>query len=89
MLTYSELRYIETPIPHEHCTIGMPPGTRCHRIERVLEGWRVWIATNDCVYGTWLELYPSGRVFRHVARKDEGDETFMVRPSDDEIRRKL
>lgn len=81
--------YIEPPLPDMHRIVGMPIGTRCKRIERLADGWRVWTATNDCVYGTSLVLYDDGRVLNVTTRVDEGDEAFMVRPSDDEIRRKL
>jgi hypothetical protein len=49
----------------------------------------VWLSTNDYVFGTWLELYDDGSIVSVTTRVDEGDESFVVRPSDDEIRRKL
>lgn len=90
MLTYSELRYIDPqPLPERFCIVGMPIGSRCKRIERMIDGWRVWIATHDFILGTWLELYDDGRVTHNTIRDNEGDEFFDVRPSDEEIRRKL
>jgi hypothetical protein len=82
-------QYIDPPLPIIHSIVGMPLGARCKRIERMLDGWRVWTATSDYVYGTWLELYDDGTVRQVTARPDEGDEEFIVRPCDDEIRRKL
>jgi hypothetical protein len=74
-------------IPHD--IVGIAPGTRLHRIIRLPNGWRVWIATNDYKYGTYLELHDSGRVCHCTTRVDEGEEVFEVRPSDDVIERKL
>jgi hypothetical protein len=81
--------YIDKPLPPDHTIIGMPVGARCHRITRLPNGWRVWIATTDYVYGTYLELHDSGRVCHCTVRRDEGEEVFQARQSDDEIRRKL
>ncbi len=81
--------YRPGPIPPNHAIIGMPEGARCKRITRLPNGWRVWIATHDFVYGTYLELHDTGRVCHCTVRQDEGEEVFEVRPSDDEIRRKL
>lgn len=90
MLTLSELRYIDQlPLPTHHCIVGMPIGSRCQRIERMPDGWRVWVSTKDFVLGTWLELYDDGHVTHNTIRDGEGDEFFTVRPSDDEIRSKL
>jgi hypothetical protein len=89
MITYSELRLAQRPLPKMHRIVGMPLGSRCKRIERLIDGWRVWLNTNDYVFGTWLELYDDGSIVSVTTRVDEGDESFVVRPSDDEIRRKL
>jgi hypothetical protein len=56
------------------------------RVERVSHGWRVWLATNDYVFGTYLLLHNSGQVQRVVTRVDEGDDTIVVRPTDDVVR---
>lgn len=89
MITYSELRLAEPPLPEMYRVVGMPLGSRCKRIERLIDGWRVWLSTADYVFGTWLELYDDGSIVNVTTRADEGDESFVVRPSDDEIRRKL
>lgn len=78
--------YVEPELRPDQCTVGTPPGTRLQRIVRLPHGWRLWVATGDFVYGTYLELIEDGRVLRCTTRKDEGDEFFMVRPSDDHIR---
>ncbi len=82
-------QYIDKPIPPPHNIIGMPIDARCKRIFRLPNGWRVWISTVDFVYGTYLELHDTGRVCSCTVRPDEGEEVYMVRPSDDEIKRKL
>lgn len=52
------------------------------RIERLPGMWRVWLATRDYVFGTYLLLHDDGRVFNVTDRVDEGEERFAVRPSD-------
>ena len=81
--------YIDKPLPPDHTIVGMPLGARCHRITRLPRGWRVWIATNDFVYGTFLELFDDGRVLHCTTRPDEGEDVYWVRPCDDEVKRKL
>lgn len=79
----------QPPAVHPHMdrdTMQMPPGTRLHRIIRLYHGWRVWIATRDFIYGTYLELHDTGRVVNITTREDEGDEIIHARPSDEEIR---
>ena len=68
----------------DHNTIGVPLGTRLQRIIRLPNGWRLWIATADFVFGTYLELFDDGRILRCTTRKDEGDEVYWVRPSNNE-----
>ena len=67
-----------------HSIVGLPLGTRLHRIERLSDrhAWRLWIATADYLYGTYLLLHDSGRVERVVVRIDEGDDIMLVRPDD-------
>lgn len=72
-----------------HSIIGMPLGTRLHRMIRVPNGWMLWLSTRDYIYGTYLLVYDSGTVERWTVREDEGDEVFTVRPSDQEIREML
>lgn len=55
------------------------------RLIRLPRGWRLWLATRDFVFGTYLELHDTGRVVNITTRADEGDEIFQARPSDDEI----
>lgn len=43
--------------------------------------WRLWLHTNDFVFGTFLELHPDGRVFRVTVRADEGDEVVLIKPA--------
>ena len=80
--------YKERPLPVNHSIVGTLPGTRLMRIERLVQGWRMWTATNDYKYGSYLELANNGRIVNITTRVDEGDEVFQVRPSDDEIRSK-
>ena len=70
----------------DHDTIGMPLGTRLMRVIRLTHGWRMWIATNDYKYGSYLEFYDNGLIIRVTTRPDEGDEIFWVRPCDALIR---
>jgi len=72
----------------EHCIVGMPTGSRAQRLERLPHGWRLWLATRDFVYGTYLELFDDGRILHCTTRADEGDEFYWARPSDEEIRNK-
>jgi hypothetical protein len=69
-----------------HSVVGCAPGTRLYRIIRLPYGWRLWLATRDFIHGSYLELHDNGRVVRFETRPDEGDELFVVRPSDEEIR---
>jgi hypothetical protein len=70
----------------EQCLIGVPTGTRLHRIIRLEHGWRLWLSTNDYIHGTYLECHNSGIVTRTTVREDEGDETIPIRPADNTIR---
>ena len=70
----------------DHYTMQMQPGTRLQRIIRLPRGWRLWLATRDFVFGTYLELHDTGRVVNITTREDEGDEIIHARPSDEEIR---
>jgi hypothetical protein len=80
--------YKETELPPDQSIVGLPPGTRLYRIVRLSHAWQAWIATKDFINGTYLILQDSGRVDNVTARADEGDEVFMVRPSDYNIRNK-
>ena len=70
-----------------HRIVGVPVGTRLQRIIRNEDGWQLWVATRDYVYGTYYLLYSDGSMYSVTARPDEGDEYIQVRPSDDTIRR--
>lgn len=68
--------------------IGVPPGTRALRIERVIERhaisyWRLWINTRDFRYGTFLVLWDDGAIDRVTCRSGEGDDVIHVKPKDD------
>jgi len=78
--------YKEPDIPPDKTLVGMPIGTRLHRVYRLPHGWRLWLATNDFRYGTFIELFDDGRVLHCTTRRDEGDDIFWVRPSDATIR---
>lgn len=67
-------------------TIATPHGTRLYRIIRLPHGWRLWTATRDYIYGSYLELFDDGRILNVTTRPDEGDDLFWSRPSDNEIR---
>jgi hypothetical protein len=44
--------------------------------------WRVWLHTNDHVYGTYLELHDDGSITR-VTVRDGYDERVEVAPKDE------
>ena len=79
---------IPMPPTPDHNTISTPIGTRLHRIIRLPHGWRLWLATRDFIYGSYLELFDSGEIMSNTTRIDEGDDTYWVRPSDEDIRRR-
>jgi len=72
-------------LPDTHNIIGMTPGTRCYRIIRGDDGWRVWTATRDFIHGSYIELHNDGSAYRWECRPDEGDECIMIRPDDAEV----
>lgn len=72
-----------------HTIVGMPLGTRLLRMIRQRDCWWLWIATSNYMHGTYLAVYDGGRIERVTVREDEGDEVFLVRPDDEEIRRIL
>ena len=74
------------PYSDIHSIVGCQPGTRLYRIIRLPYGWRLWLATRDFIYGSYLELHDNGLVVRYESRIDEGDEIIKVRPTDVEIR---
>jgi hypothetical protein len=78
--------YKEPRMPVEHCIIGMPLGSRLHRIIRLPRGWRLWLSTRDFIHGTYVELFDDGRILHCTVRPDEGDDVYWVRPSDASIR---
>ena len=63
------------------------PGTRLYRVVRIPDGWRVWLATRDFIHGSFLELHNSGLVIRYDIRPDDGEDSIVCRPSDDDIMR--
>jgi hypothetical protein len=67
-------------------TMATQPGTRLMRIIRLPRGWRLWLATRDYIFGTYLELFDDGRVLNCTVRAEEGDEYYWARPSDAETR---
>ena len=73
-------------IPDMHNIMQQYPGTRLYRIVRIVGAWRIWLATRDFIHGSFLELHDTGLVVRYDIRPDEGEESFVVRPSDDDIR---
>ena len=64
--------------------IGCAPGTRLQRIIRTPNGWQLWIATRDFIYGSYLELHEDGSAYRWNIN-EEGDECILIRRSDDEL----
>jgi hypothetical protein len=61
--------------------IGVPPGTRVLRIERVLgDHWMIWLHTSDYTHGTFLRLYDNGAIERVTVRADEGDDVATIKP---------
>jgi hypothetical protein len=80
--------YREEPLPVNHSIVGTPPGCRLMRIVRLPRGWRLWNATRDFIYGSYLEIGDNGRIISVTTYEDQGDDVHMVRPSDDEIRQR-
>lgn len=78
--------YQERELRPDECIVGMPIGTRAKQLVRLPHGWRLWLATNDFIYGTYLELFDDGRIMNMTTRRDEGDDFYWARPSDNEIR---
>lgn len=78
--------YREQSLRPDQCTIGMPIGSRAMQLIRLPNGWRLWLATKDFVYGTYIELFSDGRIMHMTTRCNEGDEYFWARPSDEDIR---
>jgi hypothetical protein len=75
-------------IPDMHNIMQQYPGTRLYRVVRCgPDKWRVWLATRDFIHGSFLELHNNGLVVRYDVRPDDGEESFVVRPSDDDILR--
>lgn len=74
-------------IPDMHNIMQQYPGTRLYRIVRIPDGWRIWLATRDFIHGSFLELHNTGLVMRYDIRPDDGEESIVVRPSDDDILR--
>ena len=62
--------------------VYIPIGTRLMRVVRAGDGWQLWIATADYEYGTYLLLRADGSVLNITARRDAGDDAFVVRPAD-------
>ena len=62
--------------------IGIPVGTRLQRIVRHEHWWQVWIATNDFIHGTFLQLHDDGTIYNVTERVNEGPEIFEVKPQD-------
>ena len=77
---------IERELTPDQCNVAMPIGARAQRIVRLPHGWRLWLATADFIYGTYLELFDDGRIMNMTTRRDEGDDYYWARPSDNEIR---
>lgn len=74
-------------LPDHHNIMQQYPGTRLYRVVRIPDGWRVWLATRDFIHGSFLELHNSGLVIRYDVRPDDGEESIVCRPSDDDIMR--
>jgi hypothetical protein len=62
--------------------IGIPIGTRLMRIERNAQSWKLWIATTDYKYGTYILCYDNGAMHRITERPDEGPEIMLVKGED-------
>lgn len=71
----------------KHNIIGVPLGTRLKRIVRTSNGWMLWVSTADFRIGTYYRLFDDGMVVNATEREDEGTEAFVVRPSDETIRK--
>lgn len=71
-----------------HSIVGVPVGTRLQRIIRGVNGWTLWVATRDYKHGTYYVLHNTGLAENITVRGDEGDNEFVMRPSDDTIRRR-
>ena len=80
-----QLSPTQPQLQHDNNTIALIPGTRLQRIIRLSYGWRLWTATRDYVFGSYLELYNDGTIANWTTREDEGDEFFFSRPADKDI----
>ena len=81
--------YPEQPLPPRNCIVGMPIGARALRLVRLIDGWRLWLSTRDYKHGTYVDMHDDGSVWNITTRADEGDECWLARPSDAEIRSML
>lgn len=64
--------------------IGLPLNTKFLRLDRVANGWRVWIAANeDYTIGTYLLLQDDGAIDRYILEPNGAEEQFSVKPADE------
>ena len=66
-------------------TVGIPPGTKLLRIERVLSSeWHVWIHANiDFTAGTFINLKDDGTIQRVTIEPDGSEVVFDVKRKKD------
>lgn len=66
-------------MPQEY-RIALPPRTQNGAADYMGKGmWRLWLHTPNFIHGTFLMLYPDGKVVRVVVREDEGDEEMIIK----------
>lgn len=41
--------------------------------------WRVWTATADFIYGTFIELHDDGSAYQVTVRRGEGDDIIQIK----------
>jgi hypothetical protein len=59
--------------------VALPSRLQGSAIDQLPDGvWRIWLHTNDHVHGSYLLLYPSGKVERITVRDVNDVENVMV-----------
>jgi hypothetical protein len=60
--------------------IALPPRLQGGAVDRLANGWRIWLHTNDYKLGTYLLLLDDGSAKRVTTYADEGDEEWKILP---------
>jgi hypothetical protein len=69
-------------VSHKSSRTGLPIRMQGAALDYLGGGtWRLWLHTNDHVYGTYLKLYSNGRITR-VTVRDGYDDEEMIKPEE-------